>query len=254
MTGMLPICGQRVRLHALAGRHESLLLDTRDLPDPETMLVVLPELAAVEGDMAWSELPIPDGDALILMVRRLAFGDQIRAHAACSKPGCGERLELSFEIGDYLRSHEPQKPRASTKLAPGRWRLRDVSFRVPTLGDEVASLKTKDPSCALLAASVEDNVDAKTTSAIEAELDRVAPTLQRQLGASCPGCGHQNRLFFDPRSFVLQELRDQAAFLDDDIHLLATAYHWPFSEILALPRLRRIQFAERIRQDRAGGG
>jgi hypothetical protein len=51
-------------------------------------------------------------------------------------------------------------------------------------------------------------------------------------------------LFFDVQAFCLTELRNQAAFLYEDVHLLAQCYHWTEADILALPRHRRAHYAE----------
>jgi hypothetical protein len=55
-------------------------------------------------------------------------------------------------------------------------------------------------------------------------------------------------ILFDPQQFVLQELQNQARFVYEEIHLLAMYYQWSKAEILALPRSRRMYYAERIRQ------
>jgi hypothetical protein len=53
-------------------------------------------------------------------------------------------------------------------------------------------------------------------------------------------------MYFDVQQFVLRELRDQATFLYEDVHLVASQYHWPESGILDLPSRRRVQYAEMI--------
>ncbi|NJL68692.1 MAG: hypothetical protein HC894_22160 [Microcoleus sp. SM1_3_4] len=46
------------------------------------------------------------------------------------------------------------------------------------------------------------------------------------------------------------ELRQQAVSIYEEVHLLATQYQWTEAAILRLPRDRRRQYAERIRQQR----
>ena len=61
----------------------------------------------------------------------------------------------------------------------------------------------------------------------------------------------QCKLRSDPRQFTLRELRDQAVFIYEDTHLLAEHYHWPEAEILALPRERRLRYAQMVRASRS---
>jgi len=48
----------------------------------------------------------------------------------------------------------------------------------------------------------------------------------------------------------LRELREQAAFIYEDVHLIAQHYRWSEAEIMLLPRNRRIRYAEMIRQEK----
>jgi hypothetical protein len=56
-------------------------------------------------------------------------------------------------------------------------------------------------------------------------------------------------VYFDPQDFTLRELRDDAAFVFEEIHLIASRYHWSEERIMRLPGQRRVQYAEIIRQD-----
>ena len=77
-------------------------------------------------------------------------------------------------------------------------------------------------------------------------MDAMAPSLSDALKGSCPECGAALEMYFDVQQFVLRELRDQATFLYEDVHLVASQYHWPESSILDLPSRRRAQYAEII--------
>jgi hypothetical protein len=52
---------------------------------------------------------------------------------------------------------------------------------------------------------------------------------------------------FEIVAFVLRELRDHAAAIYQEVHLLALNYQWPEEHILALPRERRTYYAEALR-------
>jgi hypothetical protein len=70
------------------------------------------------------------------------------------------------------------------------------------------------------------------------------------LQGACPDCGRDFEFRFDPREFALRELREQAAFIYEDVHLIAQHYGWSEPEILSLPHNRRVRYAELIRQER----
>lgn len=81
-------------------------------------------------------------------------------------------------------------------------------------------------------------------------MEALAPNLSDDLQGQCSECGSIVTLFFDVPQFTLQELRRQAAFVYEEIHLLASSYQWTETAILALPHHRRQQYAERVRQAR----
>ena len=84
-------------------------------------------------------------------------------------------------------------------------------------------------------------------------MDRMAPELSTTIRAHCPACATPLEAHFPIVRTVLAELRQGAAGLHDDIDLIARAYHWPQTEILALPQDRRKAYVARIRHafDRA---
>ena len=53
--------------------------------------------------------------------------------------------------------------------------------------------------------------------------------------------------YFDVQQFVLRELRDHAASVYEDVHLLAFHYKWTEEDILRLPRSRRAHYTEAVR-------
>jgi hypothetical protein len=74
----------------------------------------------------------------------------------------------------------------------------------------------------------------------------MAPVLSDAVQGRCPKCGGSFDMYFDVQSFVLSELRGQASFLYEDMHLVASRYHWAEHEILEMPVRRRAHYAARI--------
>ena len=85
---------------------------------------------------------------------------------------------------------------------------------------------------------------------VEAAMEAMAPPLCGDLAGTCPECGAGVTVFFDPRQFCLQELRNRAAFVYEDIDILAQRYCWSEHAILAMPNTRRASYAELARQSR----
>ena len=79
---------------------------------------------------------------------------------------------------------------------------------------------------------------------VEAAMEALAPSLLSELEGRCPECGASVACDFDPLQYTLRELRDQAAFVYQDVLAIAGHTHWSEAEILALPAVRRARYAE----------
>jgi hypothetical protein len=88
---------------------------------------------------------------------------------------------------------------------------------------------------------------------MEAAMETLAPSLYGDLDGGCPECSATVRIAFDPQRYVLAELREHAAFVYEEIYLIAGHYRWSEREILALPRVRRARYAELVHDARVGG-
>jgi hypothetical protein len=199
----------------------------------------------------WFSLPVSDADAALLTGRQAWVGDRIETTVRCPFDGCGERADVDFSIADYLNYRRPSMPRG-VEPHNGGFRYQGVNFRVPTLADEHAARESASPTRTLSERCIE-STSADVLRKTERLLERIAPNLISELSLTCLGCGRQHTAIFDPRAFVLTEVCDQAQFLWDDVHLIASQYHWSRDEILSLDRSTRVQLAERVRGDRMAG-
>lgn len=251
---VLPVSGLAVTLNPLTGAEEMLLLEAAsDQGEAALVLALLERVARTTPDRPdWAGLAITDADALLLSLRQAVFGDRMQAESACPDPECGARIDLSLSVAAYLAHHAVTWPRGvETEEESGWFRLRDtaITFRRPTLGDQIAAARQADPAAALQERCLRPfPLPARRRQQVERALEALAPSLNGALQALCPECGASLLLPFSPRAFTLRELREQAAFLYADIHLLAREYHWPEAAILSLPRRRRLHYAEAIRQ------
>jgi hypothetical protein len=255
----LPVSGRRVALSQPTGRDEMLLLEARGA-EPARAIAFATKLASDGTDAA--SLPVPDLDTLLLRLRQALLGDRLLTETSCPARGCGARVDISFGIEAFLAHHQPQRPRLrSWHVAPcaeptGWFSLRAVGaaadtarFRLPTAGDERDVAAQPDAAAALARRCIAPMpLPAGARRAVEAAMAALGPTLSGPLSGTCPECGADVTIGFDPRRFVLAELRARAGFVAEDVDVLAGRYHWTERAILELPGMRRAAYAEMARR------
>ena len=251
----LPVSGLDVLLREPSGVEDMLLLDATVF-DTHLAMALLSSIAVSPNGsgVEWNHLSLTDLDTALLLTRQLLLGKRIRADAICPSDGCSAPIEVSFYIQDYLTHHAPRKPRGVKPDAePGWFQFQDgaISFRLPVVADQAAIARHPHPKQELMQRCIRPpDLKARQLRRVENALEAIAPSLAGTLQGKCVECGAEVEIFFDPQQFTLRELRNQAAFIYEDIHLLAFYYQWSEAEILALPRHRRMHYAEMIRQTR----
>jgi hypothetical protein len=251
----LPVSGVEVEVRQPAGTEDVLLAEAATL-DMDLALALVSAVTRTPGGAAihWDVLPHTDLDTLLLLTRCAVFGDLVRAIVRCPAEECRATVAVAFSTAEYLDHHRPRPaPGIESDDAPGWWRLAgsDVRFRPPAAVDIAAVVGNPRPERSLLNRCVRPTgVRAATRRRVERAMERLAPTLVGELTGDCPECGAVVAMRFDPLQFCLQELSDQAPSVFEDIHLLASVYHWPEPEILALPRRRRARYADMAREER----
>jgi hypothetical protein len=254
---VLPVSGVRATVQAPTGAEELLLAEGRP-SDPALALALVRRIARADDPMDWGMLPVHDIDTLIVRLRQAQIGDHVMTDIACTRPGCGQRVDMSFGLGDYLMHNRPRQPRGrSWRAEPcadaaGWFQLAGdagaVPFRLPTIGDQIEVAGAADASTALAARCIRtDALPVRLSRRIEAAMEALAPPLAGPLQGRCPECSATIEAWFDARTYCLTELCARTRFVFDDIHLLAERYHWSERAILRLPRTRRERYAERAR-------
>jgi hypothetical protein len=238
---------------------------TDELFVAETTLAPLPAMAELArrvasapdgGSLDWAGLPAVDLDAAALMIRRSWMGDVIRAEATCPGADCRERIDVSFGIGNYISHHRPRRPRGIAQ-APGEgWFTlagATVRFRVPTVADLLDAVSAGRPADTLSGRCVDaPGLSQALARRLDRALSGLAPRLDDLVGGSCPGCGREVTMRFDPLGYTLAELRFAFSGVHLETHALASTYGWPETAILALPRSRRRSYAAIITSGRTG--
>ncbi len=232
---------------------EDLLLRESRACDPALALELFDRLVNAEDRSLtnFGELPAADGQALLLLLRHAALGDLVRAETRCSAPGCAARVDVNFRIGEYLAAQKVRKRKSLREADKKGWFQlagETVQFRLPTCADLTAIEIEKEPYQALIRRCIEPaGVSWRLRKRVEDAMAAIAPGFSRSMAGRCPECNLVFDFQFDVLSFVLRELRNHAASVYQDVHLLALHYKWPEHQILKMPRSRRIQYVEMLR-------
>jgi hypothetical protein len=263
---VLPVSGIAVALRRPTGE-EDVQLAEHSPEDPNLALALVERLGQTDSDtdaMRWADLPVPDIDTFIVRLRQAIVGNRVVAEVDCTSPDCGQRVDLSFDIDTYLGHHRPSGARRPAlrieREADGvDWyvpRTADadaVRFRLPTLADQIAVDQRPDAAAALAERCIRPGrLPARQRARVATAMAALAPPLSGALEGHCPHCATPISAWFEARVYCLQELRDRARFVYDDIDALAERYHWSEQAILTLPHVRRTSYVERARMARAG--
>jgi hypothetical protein len=199
-------------------------------------------------------LTIGECDRRLLRLHERAFGSRIRAIACC--PACGEKLELNFDVADV---YIPQTAEIPASLTIEKHDF-VVTFRLPRTVDLMALNKNSTSlenrkclleRCILNARRARENLSVHSlpediVTEVSAQMVKADPQAEVLIAARCPDCTHFWKVPLDIGTFVWTELNVWAIRLLREIHLLAAAYSWSESEILALSPTRRQLYLEML--------
>ncbi|VVB71526.1 Uncharacterised protein [uncultured archaeon] len=136
----------------------------------------------------------------------------------------------------------------------------DLDFRLPNSLDVMATAGCRDLSiakkliikrCLQKARNKSDEVPAEQLpieilEAISCEMGRLDPGGNIQLECSCPKCGHKWLEILDITRFLWKEIDAWAHHILMEVHILARAYGWNESEILAMSSQRRQTYLDMV--------
>jgi hypothetical protein len=221
-------------------------------------------------DLDWDLIPVTDLDAIVLRLRQLLIGDRVVTDVRCRNQDCGSRIDFEFRISAYVAHHYPKSERLPLRkwsvepvdAEPGWYRLSRVAadstetmlalFRLPSGIDQLAVAGLPDAAEALARRCIRPaDLPRRWRRRVEAAMEKIAPSLSADVQGQCPQCGGRIRVRFDARQYCLEELRNLAAFVYEDVDALAQRYHWSEDAILAMPNARRASYAELARHYRS---
>ena len=253
---------RQVILKPITGYLEQLLLESIEAAGN------LPaQVSYVLGDaLAWigrheasatvaSRLCVADRQYLMLRLAQLFEGDQIWLRPKCAA------CDKLFDVG-LLRSQLPVQdagpdfPYANLNLGN-----HEIKLRVPTGADQekIAHLPPDKALIQLLKMCIEAinppiSVDELVASLVTVDIDQIdavleasSPAMCTTIMTRCPECSKEQTVTLDPYDIIHQ--RGDGFY--QQVHAIAYHYHWSETEILSLPRNRRLRYLRYI--DKAQG-
>jgi hypothetical protein len=253
---------REVELRGLTGREEELLADwalgaagggpgSGAAAATAVLACCVARIGAVEkvDEAVVRRLLVGDRQFLMLKLREATFGERVQGSVRCPWPGCGERVAVSFALGDVpVTEAADPGPSYSVELEDDGG---TVAFRLPTGEDQeaVAPLLDADGETAALTALLERcvhgdaaDLSPRARAAVEAAMAEVAPRVDLTLEITCAECGRGFDAPLDLQDFFFGELRASAPLLHREVHQLAINYHWSEREIMEMPRERRARY------------
>jgi len=148
---------------------------------------------------------------------------------------CDEKLDLEINLTDFKRDC------SVNELA-----FRDCFIRLPCPSDldRVASDDVLLPRILIKGTPPTGAWETE----VEAMLSSADPLADLELGTQCPECDNAVVVPLVLESYLMDELNQQMLALMDQIHVLALAYHWSETQILALSQSRRQYYLARIKE------
>jgi hypothetical protein len=256
----LPVSGLAVAPHGPTGADDLAIIEARG-SSVARALTILPRLVRIETDAppndVWPMLTVTDFEFALLTLRSNLFGEEIACVLNCPNPDCGERVEIAFHVSDFIADMRPVQPRGVQQdtARTGWFRLDGIPavFRLPTVCDQVDVIGQADAVVRLTRLCIDPpDLPARQRARIERAMEGLAPELSRAIEGVCPQCAQMLTGAVYVPLLVMDELRRAAAGVQDDVHWIASVYHWSEVEILALPRGRLRHYAERIRRAAQG--
>ena len=200
----------------------------------------------------WASLSVGERDRHLMLLREWTFGPIAQAIVPCTR--CAERLEFEIDVAAMRQQEGGQAEDQHFMEIDGY----SIAFRLPTGGDlalAAADTNVDRAADALFARCVVDvtpsgparsdpSLPPDVRSALVARMAAADPLADVRLDLRCPACDHAWQSSFDILRFFWTEVHAWAVRLLRDVHVLAGAYGWRETDILAMTAWRRSIYLE----------
>jgi hypothetical protein len=192
----------------------------------------------------------------LLVIVVATQGQRLRLQVRCVQPGCRELMEIELDLADFSQSGQP------TTLSFQPTPETELQLRLPNGCDQLYWLSNNgavDNSFAKMAATLVTQVNGETPpegwqvpdawlDLIGAELEQHDTLMTIEIETTCPACLQNMQLDLDIEKHLLSFLAGEQKRLLNQIHQLASAYHWSETDIVALTCQRRHYYTTRINE------
>ncbi|MFT3692969.1 MAG: hypothetical protein QM831_07500 [Kofleriaceae bacterium] len=209
-----------------------------DAPRPMVATRVIAACLRVDDEAVWN-LTVRDRILLLLGISEMSLAQPIEAHVACA---CGETAVVELATSELAAFVEE---RASTPLVAG-----ELELRLPTGRDQLrwTTLRSTNIALDVLADLV---VTGELTDTLVPAVDQVLahadPLIEFAVETSCTKCNAALSKDIDLERIALVRLRNARRILLEQVHAIASTYHWTEAEISTLPAWRRAEYAALVR-------
>lgn len=244
----MPAQGVRPDVQGLGAAETLRVWEQAERLSPVERALVLASAAPADTAVLVGQ-PIGRTNAVLLRLREATLGPAMAATAGC--PGCGSRVEFSLDTAGLLglAADIAAGDDVSVENIVGF----HVTWRPPTPADLTAVARAPEPARDLLRRCVsardaeQAEVDAATLpasvlGAVEAAMSEADPLAEVLVSMTCPHCGSAFDADVDVVSFVWAEVDARAKRLLQEVGVLARAYGWAESQVLALSESRRAAY------------
>jgi hypothetical protein len=225
-------CHRMVRVRELTGFDEEVLSERTEANAARLvsrfLARVITEIEGLErrvDEDLVADMLVGDRDYLLLRLRQMDLGDDVRQVVRCPSPACGKKVDVDFLVSEI------EVTRASAVLPAYRVQLGEgaaavsVSVRLPTGRDQeaIAPLVATNPAAANTrlfsrvvqrwgeARSLDEDaaraLPLKQRSQLAAFLERSSPGPDLYLDVACPWCSLDMGYRFDLDGFFLPSAR-----------------------------------------------
>jgi hypothetical protein len=202
------------------------------------------------GRQRFAELSIAQRNRLLLQLRAMTFGPELKAFATCGH--CATRMEIGLPIDEMLAQL------GHTSIEPVEWQEcgRQLRLRPVNTQDLLASSKVDDEReaqklllkrCSNLGDEPFLEESSLLVEAVLKKFDELHIGAELRCSVECPQCSASEMLDIDIATFFWLEVRHAAQRLLREIHLLAEAYGWSEASIVHMPQQRRNVYLEMAR-------
>lgn len=200
-------------------------------------------------------LSVGQRDACLFAVRQRTFGPHLNSLVTC--PACPEQIEFTLDTRQLPITVDTQP---NSRMYALSFDTHTIHFRLPDSRDLAALVGSRNSNAArmllLRRCVLTIEQDGKVLAVEElseehivqlgAQMKEYDPLAEISIALTCPACGASWQTLFAIESFLWTEIATQARRLLRDVHLLARAYGWHETDILAMSTARRQFYLEMV--------